>query len=49
VTWTPVGEPLPFKPAGVTFSASTKTMYVWQWDCGNVVLPNAIASAGFDG
>lgn len=49
VTWTQVGEPLPFKPAGVTFSAQTKTMYVWQWDCGNVVLPNAIASAGFDG
>lgn len=49
VTWTPVGEQLPFKPAGVTFSAQTKTMYVWQWDCGNVVLPNAIASAGFDG
>ncbi len=48
VTWTPVGEPLPFKPAGVTFSAATKTMYVWQWDCGNIVLPNAIASAGFD-
>lgn len=48
MTWTPVGEPLPFKPAGVTFSASTKTMYVWQWDCGDIVLPNAIASAGFD-
>lgn len=38
MTWTPVGEPLPFKPAGVTFSASTKTMYVWQWDCGDIVL-----------
>lgn len=48
VTWTPVGEPLPFKPAGVTFSAATKTVYVWQWDCGGIVLPNAIASAGFD-
>lgn len=48
VTWTPVGEPLPFKPAGVTYSAATKTMYVWQWDCGDIVLPNAIASAGFD-
>lgn len=48
VTWEPVGEPLPFKPAGVTFSAATKTIYVWQWDCGNIVLPNAIASAGFD-
>ena len=47
-SWTPVGEPLPFKPAGVTYSAATKTMYVWQWDCGNVVLPFAIASAGFD-
>lgn len=47
-SWTPVGEPLPFKPAGVTYSAATKTVFVWQWDCGNIVLPFAIASAGFD-
>jgi hypothetical protein len=46
--WTPVGQPLPFQAAGLTYSAWTKTMYVWQWDCGNVVLPNAIARAGFD-
>jgi photosystem II stability/assembly factor-like uncharacterized protein len=46
--WTPVGEQLPFKVAGVIYSAVQKTLYVWQWDCGDIVLPNAIMSAGFD-
>jgi photosystem II stability/assembly factor-like uncharacterized protein len=47
-TWTPVGQPLPFQPWGFTYSAWSKTMYVWQLDCGNVVLSNAIMKAGFD-
>jgi hypothetical protein len=47
-TWDPVGETLPFKAAGVVYSAPTKTLYVWQWDCGDIVLPDAIATAGFD-
>jgi len=53
-TWTPVGDPLPLPGGGYggargpTYSARTKTFYVWQWDCTNVVLPNAIWSAGFD-
>jgi photosystem II stability/assembly factor-like uncharacterized protein len=47
-SWNAVGEALPFAAAGVTFSAATKTLYVWQWDCGEVVLPNAIASAGLE-
>jgi photosystem II stability/assembly factor-like uncharacterized protein len=47
-TWSNIGETLPFKPAAVTYSRSTKTFYVSQWDCGEFVLPNAIMSAGYD-
>lgn len=47
-TWTPVGETLPYAPAGVVFSAASKTLYVWRNDCGDVVLPDAILRAGFD-
>ena len=47
-TFTPIGETLPFKAAGVTYSVERRTFFIWQWDCGNIVLPNAIASAGFD-
>jgi hypothetical protein len=46
--WSPVGDTLPFKPAGITYSARTKTLFVWHWDCNGVVLDDAIASAGFD-
>lgn len=46
--WTPTGQPLPFEAKGLTYSAWTKTVYVWRGDCGSVVLPYAIASAGFD-
>ncbi len=49
VTWNPVGDTIPFSsPAGVTYSVRTKTMFVYHWDCGSIVLPDAIASAGFD-
>jgi hypothetical protein len=47
-SWSPVGEPLPFQPAGLTYSASTRSFYIWHWDCGGVVLPDAIQRAGFD-
>jgi hypothetical protein len=32
----------------VTYSAETKTFFVWHADCGASVLPDAIMSAGFD-
>jgi photosystem II stability/assembly factor-like uncharacterized protein len=54
VTWKPIGEPLPYSGGGYdgargpAYSARTKTFYIWRWDCGNSVLPNAIMSAGFD-
>jgi len=47
-TWSPVGDTLPFKPAGLSYSVQTKTLFVWHWDCNGVVLDDAIASAGFD-
>jgi len=47
-TWKPVGEKLPFEASGVVYSVRKKMLFVWQWDCGDVVLPDAIASAGFD-
>ena len=39
---------MPFQASGVVYSVQRKTLFVWHWDCGNVVLPDAIASAGFD-
>jgi len=52
-SWKPIGEPFPFKLSpsdfgGVTYSADTKTFFVWHEDCGASVLPDAIMSAGFD-
>jgi len=51
-TWTSVGQPLPFASGGITngitYSAWTKTVYAWNWDCGNSVRSYAIARAGFD-
>jgi hypothetical protein len=46
--WTPIGDPLPFTPAGAVYSAQTKTFFIWHNDCGNAVLADAIMSAGFD-
>lgn len=48
MTWMAIGDKLPFQPNGVVYSVPSKTLFIWQWDCGEVVLPNAIASAGFD-
>jgi photosystem II stability/assembly factor-like uncharacterized protein len=53
-TWKPIGQPLPYPGGGYNgargpaYSARTKTFYIWRWDCGDEVLPDAIMSAGFD-
>jgi photosystem II stability/assembly factor-like uncharacterized protein len=47
-SWTPIGQTLPFQASGLIYSAWTKTMYIWKSDCSGNVLPDAIASAGFD-
>jgi photosystem II stability/assembly factor-like uncharacterized protein len=48
-----IGEALPFSLANtqngsMTYSALTRTFYVSHWECGSVVAPNAIVSAGYD-
>ncbi|HEV8247908.1 MAG TPA: hypothetical protein VGP93_19170 [Polyangiaceae bacterium] len=54
VTFEPFGEPLPYAPSGgefggLTYSVVSKTFFLWHSSCGaNVVLDNAIMSAGFD-
>jgi photosystem II stability/assembly factor-like uncharacterized protein len=39
-TWTPITASAPFQPAGLAYAR--QGFYVWKWDCGNVVLPDAI-------
>src|SRR6185295_3362261 len=38
-SWSPIGEPLPFRAAGdsggLTYSSQTKTFFIWHADCGN--------------
>lgn len=41
-TWTQVAEPTPVQAAGVVYSPVRQAFFIWQWDCGNKVLPNAI-------
>jgi hypothetical protein len=42
-TWRALGPALPPSGAyGLTFSASRNAIYIWQWDCGNTVLPGSV-------
>ncbi|MGA2864478.1 MAG: hypothetical protein ABSF95_08310 [Verrucomicrobiota bacterium] len=41
-SWAQVAEPTPIQAAGVVYSPERQAFFVWQWDCGNKVLPNAI-------
>ena len=41
-SWQPIGPQLPFTPVGLAYSDFDKAFYIWQFDCGNKVLPNAI-------
>jgi hypothetical protein len=42
VHWQAFGPQLPFRPVGISYSDFDKSFYIWQFDCGNKVLPNAI-------
>ena len=46
-TWTNIGEPLPYPPAGLTYSPSARAFFIWRNDCKDLVLPDAVMSAGF--
>jgi hypothetical protein len=55
-TWKAIGDAFPSGLSGggyggfsgVTYSAQTKTFFIWRWDCGGVVPADGIWSAGFD-
>lgn len=47
-TWSSFGAALPFTPSqggnvSLIYSPANKAFFISQWDCGNIVLPNAIA------
>jgi photosystem II stability/assembly factor-like uncharacterized protein len=41
-TWEAVASPTPIQPSGVIYSPARQALFIWQWDCGNQVLTNAI-------
>ena len=41
-TWKQFGDPLPVQPAGVVYSPTRKALFIWHWDCGAKVQPDAI-------
>ena len=47
-TWSPVGRPLPFNAWGLIYSSSRSSFFIWHWDCGPVVLSDAIMRLPFD-
>jgi photosystem II stability/assembly factor-like uncharacterized protein len=46
-TWSPIGDTLPFTPASLIYSSGRNAFLVSHWDCGNVVLPDAIMSLDY--
>lgn len=47
-SWSALGPAMPYTPAGVVYSVARKAFFVWTWDCGSVVLPNAIERLDYD-
>lgn len=41
-SWQAFGPQLPFRSVGISYSNFDKSFFIWQFDCGNSVLPNAI-------
>ncbi len=41
-TWMPVLEPTPVQPAGLIYAPARQAFFIWNWDCGNKVLTNAV-------
>jgi hypothetical protein len=39
-TWTPITPTVPFQAAGLIYAR--QGFFIWKWDCGNIVLPDAI-------
>jgi hypothetical protein len=47
-TFKPLGPKMPFLPNTITYSPYRNAFYIEQFDCKNLVLPNAISRSGFD-
>jgi hypothetical protein len=51
-TWRDFGPPLPYAPAGVTYSPSRKAVYIWRSQCAtaasNAIPADVIMSLSFD-
>ncbi len=47
LTWTAIGAALPFAPQRVIYSATRQAFFISKWDCGNVVLSDAIAKLDY--
>jgi photosystem II stability/assembly factor-like uncharacterized protein len=41
-TWAALGPTMPYDPAGVVYSPGRRAFFIWHWDCGAVVLPDAV-------
>jgi photosystem II stability/assembly factor-like uncharacterized protein len=41
-TWTPLLEPLPVQPAGLIYAPARQAFFIWNWDCKDKVLTNAV-------
>jgi photosystem II stability/assembly factor-like uncharacterized protein len=41
-TWTAVMAPTPVQPAGLVYAPARQAFFIWNWDCGNKVLTNAV-------
>ena len=41
-TWTAVLEPAPVPVAGLVYAPARQSFFIWNWDCSNKVLTNAI-------
>ncbi len=41
-TWTPVSEALPVPTAGLIYAPARQAFFIWNWDCKDKVLTNAV-------
>ena len=41
-TWAAVLDATPVQPAGVIYAPARQAFFIWNWDCGNKVLTNAV-------
>jgi photosystem II stability/assembly factor-like uncharacterized protein len=46
-TWSPIGAVLPITPASLIYSPDRQCFFISYWDCGGVVLTNAIMSLDY--